>query len=79
MTTISMSAPTAYSPVSGSNNKAGRTHRSLFGRFLDRMVEARMREAEKYLRQHRHLLPRELEQAGWKVTERSEDSLPFLR
>ena len=31
------------------------------------------------IRQHSHLLPRELEQAGWKITERSEDSLPFIR
>ena len=79
MTTISISTLTAYPAASGFNNKAERKQRSLFGRFLDRMVEARMRKAEEYLRQHRHLLPSELEQAGWKVTERSEDSLPFLR
>ena len=28
---------------------------------------------------HTALLPHELEQAGWKITERSEDSLPFRR
>ena len=31
------------------------------------------------LYRHSHLLPRELEQAGWKIGERSEDSLPFVR
>jgi hypothetical protein len=54
--------------------------RNLFMRMLDRLVEARMRQAEEYIRQHRHLIPRELEErAKWQVTARSEDSLPFVR
>ena len=54
--------------------------RNLFKRLLDRLVEARMRQAEEYVRQHRHLIPQEFEtQAGWKISERSEDSLPFIR
>ena len=48
-------------------------------RFYDRLIEARARQAGEVMRQHRHLLPRELEQAGWKLGERSEDSLPFVR
>ena len=53
--------------------------KSLFWRFYDRLIEARMRHAEDVLRQHSHLVPHELEQAGWKVSARSEDSLPFVR
>ena len=45
--------------------------------FFEALLESRMRRAESELR--RHLLPRELEQAGWKLTDRSEDSLPFTR
>jgi hypothetical protein len=73
---------TTYSPAYGalSRDKIVPTRKGLFQRFLDRMVEARMRKAEEYIRQHSHLVPRELEeQAGWKITERSEDSLPFVR
>jgi hypothetical protein len=47
----------------------------LFARLMNRLIEARQRQAAIELR--RHLLPHELEQAGWQVTERSEDSLPF--
>lgn len=57
-----------------------RQSRNLFQRMLDRLVEARMRQAEAFVGQHRHLLPQELEtQAGWKISERSENSLPFIR
>ena len=39
-----------------------------------------MRNAEAFIRQRSHLIPRELEGAAdWRVAERSEDSLPFLR
>jgi hypothetical protein len=77
-----MSTMTVYSPAYGtlSGDKAAPQRKGLFLRFIDRMVEARLRKAEEYIRQHSHLIPRELEeQAGWKITERSEDSLPFVR
>ena len=45
--------------------------------FFEALLESRMRRAESELR--RHLLPRELETAAWKLTDRSEDSLPFTR
>lgn len=44
-----------------------------------RLIEARQRQAYNEIRRHSFLLPQELEQAAWKMTERSEDSLPFLR
>jgi hypothetical protein len=53
--------------------------KGLLQRFLDRMIEARMRKADEFIRQHRYLIPRELDEAAWKVTECSEDSLPFVR
>jgi len=49
----------------------------LFVRLMNRLIEARQRQIMNEIRRHAVLLPHELEQAGWKVTERSEDSLPF--
>lgn len=51
----------------------------LFARFYARLIAARERSALIELRRHAHLLPGELEQAGWRLTERNEDSLPFIR
>jgi hypothetical protein len=73
---------TTYSPTYGASpaDEAAPEREGLLQRFFGRMVEARMRKAEEFTRRHSHLIPRELEeQAGWKITERSEDSLPFLR
>lgn len=51
----------------------------LFARFYARLMEARRRQAFEELKRHGVMLPYELEQAGWKVNERSEDQLPFTR
>ncbi len=53
--------------------------KGFWARIYDRLIEARTRHAMRELELYRHLMPRELEDAGWKVTERSEDSLPFIR
>ena len=76
-----MSTITTYSPACGTlSREATPTRKGLLQRFIDRMIEARMAKAEEFIRQHRHLLPNELEeQAGWKLTARSEESLPFIR
>ena len=42
-------------------------------------VAAQEARATAELKRHSHLLPRELDQAGWKLGERSESSLPFVR
>jgi len=44
-----------------------------------RLMESRRKQAMEELRRHGLRLPRELEEAGWKINERNEDSLPFLR
>jgi hypothetical protein len=53
--------------------------KGFWARVFDRMVESRTRQAAREIELYRHLVPRELEQAGWKISERSEDSLPFVR
>jgi hypothetical protein len=48
-------------------------------RFLVALMEARMRQAEREIARHRHLLPQELEISGDRLTPRNEDELPFNR
>ena len=52
---------------------------SLLSRLYAALVAARQRQVAHELKRHGVLLPRELEQAGWKINERNEDSLPFTR
>jgi hypothetical protein len=49
--------------------------KGLFQRFM----EARQRQANMELARHGLRLPRELEEAGLKISQRNEDSLPFVR
>ncbi|MEW6450624.1 MAG: hypothetical protein AB1490_08265 [Pseudomonadota bacterium] len=55
------------------------SRKSLFRRFVDLIVAAQEARATAELKRHSHLLPRELDQVTWKLGERSEDSLPFVR
>ena len=68
---VSAKAPAGAAPT--------RQRPSLFSRLLTGLIEARRRQAFEELKRHGVMLPSELEQAGWKVDERSEDSLPFTR
>ena len=52
--------------------------RRLKGLFA-RLIEARQRQASQELRRHGLRLPRELEEAGLRISARNEDSLPFVR
>jgi hypothetical protein len=75
-------AVTTYSPAYGRSSAVAEApkRKGVIQRFIDRLIEARLRRADEFMRQHSHLLPRELEeQSGWRLTERSEDSLPFIR
>ena len=56
-----------------------RKRKNLFARIVAGMIEARRKQAMEEMRRHGLKLPDELEQAGWKINERSEDSLPFVR
>jgi hypothetical protein len=52
-----------------------RKRKGLWARFM----EARERQALQELHRHGLRLPRELEEAGLKISARNEDSLPFVR
>lgn len=59
--------------------KAAARTQGFFARLLQRLIEARQRQAANELRLHGLRLPRELEEAGLKINERNEDALPFVR
>ena len=52
---------------------------TLLSRLYAAMIASRQRRVSEELKRHGVLLPFELEQAGWKINERNEDSLPFAR
>ena len=64
-----------YSPFPA--NKTAKPRRSWLRRAFVALAEARMREAEREIARHRHLLPPELEISGNRLTRRNEDNLPF--
>jgi hypothetical protein len=78
MSTITYdTAPTATAavPVSAQAGK----RKGWFARALAHVIAARQKQAMDEVRRLGIVLPRELEQAEWKVSARSEDSLPFQR
>jgi hypothetical protein len=67
MTDISYGA----APVAASATKP----RSFFKRFLDAVIEARMKQARREISQHLHLVPEEaLKQAGFEIVRPREGS-----
>lgn len=52
---------------------------SLWLRFRRFIHESRQRKADDVIMQHCHLLPEELERAGFRVNSRNEHTLPFRR
>jgi hypothetical protein len=76
MSVVTQSVVTHFE-AADQNSSAPR--KSLFWRFIDRIIAAQEARATAELKRHSHLLPRELDQVTWKLGERSEDSLPFVR
>ena len=62
-------------PVAG----AAPRRNSLWRGVMNAMIASRMRQAEREIARRSYLLPRELDRTEWKVSRRSEDSLPLVR
>lgn len=74
MTTATLHLPTAL-PEARTEPKRG-----LLLRFLDAMMEARMRAAMREISMHRHLIPEHLvKSTGYQVTVTNDSALPFTR
>ena len=59
--------------------KSAPRRKSLWRGFVEAMIASRTRQAEREIARRSYLFPREFERADWKASERSEDSLPFVR
>jgi hypothetical protein len=79
MSSVTYSAMPAAAGKSAVKTAAKSGRPGFWRRWLDRMVEARMRQAMEEVRRHGVILPRQLDKPEWKTTKRSEDSLPFVR
>lgn len=54
--------------------------KSLFARFFDALIEARMRRAMREIEMYRHLIPEDhFKKAGYKTTVADAGLLPFVR
>jgi len=74
MTTATLQLSTPL-PEAGTTSRKG-----LFARFIDAMIEARMRQALREIAHHRHLVPDHmLEAAGYQTTLGNDGALPFTR
>jgi hypothetical protein len=58
---------------------AAKTQRTWFARFVDRLVEAQMRKAERDIARYRYLLPDQFEHDAWGVDQGGKEKLPFVR
>ena len=74
MTAITIGAATAT--IAASKTAA---RRGLLARFWAAFVESRMRQAQREIALHSHLLPGELQRVGERLAPRMEKELPFLR
>ncbi len=80
MTAIAVGATTAtISAKTPAATKVSAGTKGFFARAYAAFVEARMRQAEREIAMHRHLLPGQLQMAGERLAARSEKNLPFSR
>ena len=79
MTAITVGTATATIPAKATATKNAATNAGFFARAYTAFVEARMRQAEREIAQHRHLLPGQLQTVGDCLAPRSEKELPFAR
>jgi hypothetical protein len=77
MTTATLPLSTSL-PQTRTAPRSGK--KGLFARFMDAMIEARMRQAMREIAHHRHLVPDHmLKAAGYETTLSYDGALPFTR
>jgi hypothetical protein len=79
ITAGSAAAIPAKASVKASVTNASVAGKGLFARAWASFVAARMRQAEREIALHRHLLPGQLQAVGERLAPRSEKDLPFVR
>jgi hypothetical protein len=80
MTAITVGTAAVSIPVKAPTaSKASTAKPGLFARVWAAFVESRMRQAEREIALHRHLLPGQFQAVGERLAPRSEKELPFSR
>jgi hypothetical protein len=59
--------------------KTSEPKKSLLARIFDAFIESRMRQAQREIAMHQHLLPGEFQLVGERLSPRTEKELPFVR
>jgi len=66
--------------VAGTAKADAPAKKGFWARVLDAVIEARMREADRQIRQYVHLVPEHvLAESGLKATYKDADKLPFVK
>lgn len=78
MTAVTV-ANTAAIPASATSVKAPASGKGFLARAWAAFIAARMRQAEREIAAHIHLLPGQFQAAGERLAPRSEKDLPFVR
>jgi hypothetical protein len=79
MTAITVGSVAVTVPAKASIDKAAAAKPGLFARVWAALVESRMRQAEREIALHRHLLPGQFQAVGERLAPREEKNLPFVR
>lgn len=79
MTAIAVGSAAAISAKAPVASKVPVAGKSLGARMWASFVEAKMRQAEREIALHRHLLPGQFEAVGERLAPRNEKELPFVR
>jgi hypothetical protein len=79
MTAITVGSAAAISAKAPVTAKAPVVGKGLIARIWTSFVEAKMRQAEREIALHRHLLPGQFQAVGERLAPRNEKELPFVR
>jgi hypothetical protein len=79
MTAITVGSPAVISAKAPLAAKVPAVGQGLIARLWASFVEAKMRQAEREIALHRHLLPGQFQAVGERLAPRNEKELPFVR
>lgn len=69
--------PTAKPAAKAGRAETAVPRKSWFTRFMDALIEARMRQARREIARHSHLLPYNLDERGNRLVQFDSENMPF--
>jgi hypothetical protein len=67
----------ARTVVKAARPEAGVSRKSFFARFMDALIESRVRQARREIARHAHLLPYSLDERGNRLVRMAKADMPF--